>query len=248
MDDHAHDPADRFDFDAPRATLAITCRRVAEGAPVLHVVHDDDGDWQLLCGGGHDDEGEDHGVAVCLGCLVAADPTLNDVADLCANESASREAVGGAWARHDHHEDVIRETVAAHGWSVQLIPAGARDDEPPFAYTVGLFRTLGHAELIVVGLRHELMHAMLNNLGERARDGGPLPVDAPIAGVIEGHDVRLRPVRAAESYRDHVGYAMWFNGGREFPLLQVVWPDADGRFPGEPGADDRLAAQQPLLP
>jgi hypothetical protein len=59
--------------------------------------------------------------------------------------------------------------------------------------------------------------------------------------------VKLRPVRDPASYREHVGYARWFYRGDEFPLLQLVWPDKAGRFPGEPGANPALARQQPLL-
>jgi hypothetical protein len=40
----------------------------------------------------------------------------------------------------------------------------------------------------------------------------------------------------------------WFYRGWEFPLLQLMWPDRDGRFPGERGAATGLARQQPLLP
>jgi hypothetical protein len=69
-----------------------------------------------------------------------------------------------------------------------------------------------------------------------------------LIGVVEGYSVRLRKVQALKSYREHVGYSMWFYGGPEFPLLQVVWPDKHGRFPGDPGALAAIATQQPLLP
>ncbi len=143
-------------------------------------------------------------------------------------------------------EDEIQEVFDRHGLFVMIVAAD--DEHPGFAYTIGLHRRHRHPELIVVGLRHEVMHAMLNDCGDRVAAGDPLPVDLPVAGILDAVDVRLRRVRAPDSYDEHVGYAIWFNGGRDFPLLQLVYPDLEGRFPGEPGVNPALAAQQPLLP
>jgi hypothetical protein len=92
------------------------------------------------------------------------------------------------------------------------------------------------------------MHAMLNNCGHLIKTGEKPPVGTPFAEVLDDYKVLLREVRARNSYDAHVGYAIWFNGGREFPLLQLVWPDKEGRFPGDPGTSPGLAKQQPLLP
>ena len=78
--------------------------------------------------------------------------------------------------------------------------------------------------------------------------GEGLPVGEPISGIIDGYPVRLRQVQAHESYREHVGYALWFNGGYNFPLLQVLWPDKRGRFPGDSDTDAGIARVQPCIP
>jgi hypothetical protein len=98
-----HLVADRFDFDAPRNTMAFVCERVRDGAPVLFVSHDDDGEWQFLCGGDHSRPAEgDRGVLFCLECVVARDPSLNDVAELGLGRCAARDEVGGEWDAFDH--------------------------------------------------------------------------------------------------------------------------------------------------
>jgi len=66
-----------------------------ETRPILLVSHDD-GDWQFLCGQAH--SGETPHV-VCVGHLVARDPTIEEVADLDLNWFAERDAVGGNWRR-----------------------------------------------------------------------------------------------------------------------------------------------------
>lgn len=94
-----HLVADRFDFPVPRNTTAFVCTRVRDGAPVLYVTHDEEGEWQFLCGGDHPDSGEDKPVVVCMECAVARDPSLNELADLGIDTAASRECVGAGWKR-----------------------------------------------------------------------------------------------------------------------------------------------------
>jgi hypothetical protein len=53
MKHDAHLTADVFKFRQERHLGVFTCKRVAEGAPILHVSHEEDGDWQFLCGGQH---------------------------------------------------------------------------------------------------------------------------------------------------------------------------------------------------
>jgi hypothetical protein len=246
-----HMAKSRFAFEEAPTTSVIVCKRVLAGKSVLEVAHDEDGSWQFLCGSDHsevDEDGPDGPAVVPLRQVVDQDPSLNELADLLCNEAARRARKGAKWARHDQTEDLIREAVDEHGWFVAKIPAGDGDDEPPFAYTVGLRKTFGFPELIVVGLRLEIMHAMLNEFGERLKAGEKLAAEGPISDIIEGFDVRLRAVAAEASFKDHVGYAIWFNGGLDFPLLQVVWPDKKGKFPGEKGAASVLKKQQPLLP
>lgn len=35
-------------------------------------------------------------------------------------------------------------------------------------------------------------------------------------------------------YREYLGYARWFYDGDGFDVLQIVWPDKQASFPGEP--------------
>lgn len=243
-----HPKADVFAFREDRHTGVFVCKRVVDGAPILYVARDADGDWQFLCGGQHEDGGEDSGLLICLEHLVARDPSLNALADLCTNHHANRATPDDTWTITDEHEEFIRRSVEDPGWAIQLIPAGDKDDEPPFAYTVGLHRSFGHPELIILGLDHSVMGRLLNICGDRIKAGETLPVDMPILGIIGQYAVKLRPVRRRASYKEHLGYAIWFYDGHEFPVLQLVWPDKNGRFPGEKGAAESLRKVQPLLP
>ena len=240
--------AERFDFDLPRNLGVLICRRVSTGTPVQQVFHDADGDWQFLCDGDHSEDPSDQPLVVCIEDVVAQDQSLNELATLDLNHSAVRSHPGQPWTVHDDHEDFIREAVDEHGWAVQLIPAGDSQDEPSFAYTAGLWLTHKHPEIIVFGLSLEQMHDVLNLCGDRVKETGkPLPIDEPISGLIEGQLVKLRQVREKKSYEDHVAYASWLHDGADFPLLQLVWPDDEGRFPDDETASIAVRSMQPLI-
>lgn len=77
--------------------LAFVCSHVFEKtSPVLYVSRAD-GDWQLLCGGMHD-EGEVPRV-VGLNHLLDDDPSLRAILDLPPDWEAERSAQKSAWER-----------------------------------------------------------------------------------------------------------------------------------------------------
>lgn len=234
----------RFD-EAPHAAV-MTCRHIIAGAPIVFVSHDVEGDWQFLC----EQEAHESGDLLIVGLehLTDRDPSINDVASMCTGHHAERANRTAPWTVVDEHESFIVKCIEEPGWSVQLIAAGETAAEPAFAYTIGLFHNYRHPELIVLGLRHELMESMLDTLGQRIKAGQTFSAHDRVPDVIADFDVTLRPVTAPQSFREHVGYARWFYKGNEFPLFQLVWPDKQARFPGEPGTNEAFNRQQPLLP
>jgi hypothetical protein len=85
-----------FRFREARNLATFTTRQwIEERKPILHVVHDADGDWQFLTG----DQMPDDIKIVALEELVLRDKTLNEIFDLEYGEEAHREFVGGKWKR-----------------------------------------------------------------------------------------------------------------------------------------------------
>jgi hypothetical protein len=238
-----HPQAAVFLFEEDRHTAVFICDRVLKKeSAVLFVSHDEDGAWQFLCGGqhGHRHE-EDPARIVCLEHVVASDPSLNDLADMCTRHWATRNAPDQPWSIADETESQITALIESRMWWVGMI-----EGEPPFAYTVGLQRLFDHPEVIVLGLPHDAAIAILNTIGERVRDGERFENGAIIRDILQGDlELRLRSVTSRQSYRDHVGYALWFYGGDKFRLFQCLWPDKANLFPGEEGF--ALDYRQPLL-
>jgi hypothetical protein len=97
MSGHVHDFGTGWPFDDAENTAIISCRHVLDGSPVLLATHDeDDGGWQLLCGQPHE---VSDGRIACLGCIVARDPSLVELADLGLGWYAERDAPDAPWMR-----------------------------------------------------------------------------------------------------------------------------------------------------
>lgn len=133
--------------------------------------------------------------------------------------------------------------VDAHGWAVQNVPA--TDAKPGFAYTVGLWERHRAPEVLISGLEPHVAGGLCNLVAERAVERGPLPTGIPVEGVLTRLPVVLVPIRGAASHDDLVLLrALWPAARPE--AVQLVWPDARGRFPWDDGCDRPIAAAQPL--
>lgn len=144
-------------------------------------------------------------------------------------------------------DDVDRKVISDvrdYGWHVVIIP----DDEegPGFAFTIGLASTFEHPEVAIVGLPAATMHTMLNTIAELVRAGKRFTRGDRSAEVLEGYDVAFIAVDRAH-YDEWLGYAVWFHRGEGFAALQVVWPNRQGKFPWDEGAEAAFVRRQTLL-
>jgi hypothetical protein len=117
---------------------------------------------------------------------------------------------------------------------------------PGWSYSVGLFQTLRHPELVVFGLPSSVTQPIINDLGERIRSGAQFQHGARDSEVLEKHAVQFVGIPES-AFETHLGYALWFYRRKPFPALQVVWPDRKGILPWEAGFDVTLHALQPVL-
>ena len=64
--------------------------------PILLVSHDEDGDWQFLCGTTNDPK---DAAIVCLGCAYQKDRSIGLLADLPLGWKAWRDSIDEPWER-----------------------------------------------------------------------------------------------------------------------------------------------------
>jgi hypothetical protein len=144
----------------------------------------------------------------------------------------------------DDRDRKLLADVEGHGWHV--LGVQSEDDGPDFAYSVGLYQRFNHPELIVFGLDVDVMHTMINSVGELARAGHLFADFDESDDVLEKYNVMFRVVERRH-YREHFGYALWFYHPFPFPVLQCVWPDSQHRYPWHPSFNPNLVCRQPVL-
>ncbi|MFV8050288.1 DUF4262 domain-containing protein [Mycobacterium sp. 48b] len=139
----------------------------------------------------------------------------------------------------------ITADVADHGWHV--VGVGGGDETPAdWAYSIGLWHTLRRPEICLFGLRIETMMSIVNIAGQEVRDGNPLEPGQLRDDILNDYLVAVREAHPSW-YRDFFGAGIDYYRAGEFPVLQVFWPDAEGRFPWDDQVQEYCRAAQPLL-
>jgi hypothetical protein len=136
----------------------------------------------------------------------------------------------------------VRSKISEHGWALQHIDPADQEDLP-FTYTVGLANA-GLPELIIVGLPFPVSAGYLNHfaklsLSSELTPGDRHDVQTP-SKIVRWLVARVSPGNASQ----YLGVAEAIHGA---PVagLQLIWPDTDGRLPGDPGYIP--SSSQPLL-
>lgn len=151
-----------------------------------------------------------------------------------------QEPCGLHVSRHPDKMDFLAkrqmEAIIEQGHQVTVVfPSDS--DGYPFAYSVGRC-VAGRPELLVTGwLGAEMLGYIVNRVAdidnERVEQGWPDIKDGDqLVDVLDGFPVKIMEVadlRLAQMY----GVAS--NFGDDVPALQIVWPDSEGRFPGDEG-------------
>ena len=137
----------------------------------------------------------------------------------------------------DDIHDRIRTDIARNRFTGVSVSGSVRSAE--FSYTVGLTEH-GLPELIVLGVRREDAIRLLSNWGSYLLD-----TSAVLPGeTLESGPWLLEAVAVAHP-EEHLLIADDFYGER-LRALQLVWADARGRWPWDPGHQARRAGQ-PVL-
>ncbi|MDO7876316.1 DUF4262 domain-containing protein [Hymenobacter sp. ASUV-10] len=91
-----------FKFREERDLGVYTTRQILEGAPILRVAHDYDGDWQFLCNTTTDSADLK---IVALSEVVRRDPSVNKLFQLNYGWSAWRESPEADWETWEQEDD-----------------------------------------------------------------------------------------------------------------------------------------------
>lgn len=129
----------------------------------------------------------------------------------------------------------VKADIEQFGWHCLHVYPRVGEDGIGFTYTIGLFASYGHPEIIIFGLSKETSHAILNDCAEAIKGGARYAVGEPISNVVGGNvRVYFRPVLANQF--SIFGTASRYYGAVPFTAVVLFWPDKQGLFPWEPSS------------
>lgn len=144
----------------------------------------------------------------------------------------------------DKSEQKILDDVASYGWHVMKVLDS--EDSPGWAYTIGLQKNFNHPQIIMFGLDHDVMHAILNDAGEQIRSGDVFATDRKYPNLIENYSCVFKRVKP-DWYDPFLGFASWFYDEVDYSVLQCFWPDNTGAYPWDRDFSPALKGNQPWL-
>jgi hypothetical protein len=141
-------------------------------------------------------------------------------------------------------EESIIQKIKDYGYFVALFNEEGR--LPAFAYTIGLYETYDHPEIICFGLDLDTLKEIIDSACARIKSGEKFYPQTVYSGIVNNYGVEFLEVDKS-FFHDYLGYASWYYDYMPFPCIQLVWCDAAGIFPWEEGFNEKLNFKQPLL-
>ncbi|SDF35705.1 protein of unknown function [Mucilaginibacter pineti] len=131
-------------------------------------------------------------------------------------------------------------------FGLQVLYIMEDEQGPGFSYSIGLYESYGHPEIIMVGLKQDLMHTLINNMAYDIKDGKvfiPFKYEADILDDFECYFVEVEK----SNYDAYVGQAQKYYKRDGFPLLQCIYPTVKGIYPWEDEWPESIKDLQPIL-
>ena len=139
----------------------------------------------------------------------------------------------------------VADDIAKYGCHVVSVfdPEGK---QPPFSYSIGIQGTSGAPEAIVIGVRPELGHYMVNEYNAQVRKGVRFERAKQYPGFLEGFNVYVEPAKAALLAEYTLGCNRYYEGA-DYSVVQLIYPTTAGVWPWHKAASMRFKANQPML-
>lgn len=149
--------------------------------------------------------------------------------------------------------NTLLERIEQRGWAWQYVHAddgaGGYEPFPFYCYTIGLVAK-GLPDLIVVGLDPRVATDAGDGIISRALQAGgePFTLDTVLPDVFKNSRAMLVEV-PMEHAANRSLFALDFADATAKPLqvVQLLWPDQNGRLPFEDSADAAFVDVQPVL-
>lgn len=142
-------------------------------------------------------------------------------------------------------EQLISQNIKEHGYHIGVVDGD--DYLPSFAFSIGLYKTYNHPEVILFGLPKEIMQVALNTICQNVQKKQVYSIGTEYNDLLNKYPVQFVEVQK-ENYFNYLDYCKYFyNDTDNFPALQLIWTDKKGHFPWDKAFDEEWKFNQPLL-
>lgn len=131
-------------------------------------------------------------------------------------------------------------------YRLQVILVSATEYSPSFAYSIGLYETFNHPEIICFGLPQKLGHEIINDVANLVKNKGAIIPYTNYENIFKNSKAEFLPVDE-RNLHDYFGAAFNYYKDIKFPAIQLVWTDTNNKFPWEENFEEKFLYDQPLL-
>ena len=107
----------------------------------------------------------------------------------------------------DEQEQTAINNIEKYGCHVMHI--FAEGSLPSFTYSVGIFGKTKQPEIIVMGLKREVAHVIVNDYNDMVKEGKVFKPRRSYSDFLDGFDVQFITVDK-EHYKEHFGWDIWY--------------------------------------
>ena len=141
-------------------------------------------------------------------------------------------------------DNIITSDINTYGWHVVKVLGDS--EGPQFGYSIGFYESFGHSEIIIVGLDLDLIHSLINSMGESVQKGSTYKHGNFYPDLLQGYECYFTDV-AKNYYDNYLGRAQVYYQNDHFPVLQCIYPTVKGIYPWDKNWPDEIKTLQPLL-
>jgi len=145
----------------------------------------------------------------------------------------------------EKNDKIVLDNIKKFGWHVVIVPTD--DKGPGFAFSIGIYKNFGQPEIIIFGLKNEVMHWVINEYGNQVKNGKRFEPGVGYDGFLDESKCIFVNVNK-NHYREYLGSALWYYKEQEFPAVQCVWPSkTTGLYPWDKKVARIVIDSEPLL-
>ena len=131
-------------------------------------------------------------------------------------------------------------------FGLQVIMVDSTNYCPSFAYSIGLWETFKHPEIICFGLPNDLGHAIINDVAEIIRKGDAIKSGKIYKEIFKSSRATFLKVDT-RNIDEYFRVALSYYEESKFDALQLIWTDRNDKFPWEDEFEEEFLYKQPLL-